>query len=233
MVGKGPRNRRWFSFSLRAFLAGVLIVSVFMGVGGHRWNRYQQQKSDMESWDVDYHRTPSPWRYVLSSVQLTDDVRGINSIDSSNEIDLDSLRMFRRLEYLSLFGHSAPDITPLAGLTQLQVLDLTGTEVADLTPLKELLQLQELWLGATSVTDLIPLAGHTQLKRLYLQYTGVTDLRPLADLTQLQVLSLYGTRVADLTPLAKLADVTIWVDDYDHVTIPVELVERVCSGNSK
>ncbi len=208
MADRPPRKRRWFSFSLRTFLAGVFLIAIVLMPLAHRWHRYHQQKATIDSLEnavgVEYYRESRlpGWRYLLTNEQLADDVHHIHEWDLLNDGDLKLLPMFRRLETLQANGVS--NITPLAELTQLKVLYLIGTTVTDITPLADLTQLRELCLNGTSVRDITPLAGLTQLNELYLDGTSVTDITPLAGLTQLKVLDLNGTSVTDITPLAAL-----------------------------
>ena len=193
MSDQPPRKRRWFSFSLRAFLAGVFLIAIALGVLTHRWHRYQHQKATIASLGhVEYYRDSRLqwWRYLLTNEQLADDVRRVGAYGSLNERDLKSLRMFRRLEKLWLRSDSISDITPLAGLTQLKTLYLLGTDVTDISALSKMTQLEELYILLTPISDITPLAGLTQLKLLYLYKTEVTDISALSKMTQLEMMNI-------------------------------------------
>ncbi len=233
------RKRRWLSFSLRTFLVAVFLIAVPMGVVGHRWHRYQQQEEAIEELDasscrIEFHQEslPTRWKCLLTGEQLAGSVRRIDSnAFCSNfghypfvarEIDLHSLRMFGRLEYVSLYNYDEPDLRPLAGLPQLRELEISAPNaesitglhklwrlerlnhsVIDIAPLAELTQLKVLSLNGVPISDITPLAELTQLQELDLTATDVADLTPLARLTQLRYLNLSATKVTDLTPLAK------------------------------
>ncbi len=255
MADQPPRKRPWYSFSLRAFLLAILLIAIALGVLVRKI-RYEQQKATIYSLrsdglEIGYHRESRLpwWRYLLTSAQLTDDVRSFLLYSGSlNESDLNSLRMFHRLESLRL-NDSTSDITPLAGLTQLKKFVLSKTNVTDIsalanltqlkllvireaplldiTPLAGLTQLKELVLSKTNVTDISALANMTQLEKLVIREAPISDIAPLAGMTQLKELNLRNTDVTDLTPLAKLTNVEIYVNDLNKLTVPVELQGRV------
>ncbi len=238
MADQPPRKRRWFSFSLRTFLASVLLIAIALGFFAHRWQRYQHQKATIESlqsrFTLKYYRDSRLpwWKYLVTNERLADDVREIVAYPLYDE-DLESLRMFRRLEFLILDGGSISDITPLADLTQLKYLHLERTEATDISALSKMTQLETLAIIEARIADITPLTELTHLEELWLWGTEVTDITPLAGLTQLKYLYLNGTSVADLTPLAKLANVEIYVDDSDQLTVPVELQDRIHVGFSQ
>ncbi len=216
MADQPPRTRRWFSFSLRAFLVGVCLIAIVLMFLAHRWHRYQHQKATIESLlspelQLEYYpgsRLPG-WKYLFTNKQLADDVRHIVTwTNPGKPVDLNFVRMFRRLEQMHVIGGTISDTTPLADLTQLKELYLAEASVTDLTPLVGLTQLKALNLRDTSVTDTTPLAGLTELKHLDLAGTNVTDLSPLAGLTKLNLLDLAWTNVTNLSPLAGLTELT-------------------------
>ncbi|MBW3598969.1 MAG: hypothetical protein KY475_17065 [Planctomycetes bacterium] len=110
-----------------------------------------------------------------------------------------------------------------------QFLDVTDRAEADRRFHAALLDLAPLVvLRDTNVSHLAPLAGISGLEGLDLSGTPVTDLSPLSGMTRMQYLWLIDTRVTNLAPLTGMTTATIYMDNSQPVSIPVELQERVC-----
>ena len=191
-------KRRWFRFSLKAFVVVLTVFCVWLGALVFRVNK---QKEAVQ-WVRDHGGRvlyDFQWDGILAPDPFAPDP-GPNWLR-----DLIGVDYFGDITYIELADAKVGDIEPLRGLTQLR----------------------QLYLGGTQVTDLEPLYHLTQLQWLSLRETQVSDLEPLCELTKLKELVLCETQVSDLTPLLKIKGVTIYLNEGQQVTVPEELKDRV------
>jgi hypothetical protein len=163
-----------------------------------------------------------------------------------NLTDFEILRPFTALRRLGLFGASLPAgtiseivntwpqlrnlelvnadwVTSIAPVTALplEVLSVECPQLTDITPIARLPRLRWLYIGGSPFPDLSPVTALTQLKVLNISRHGyplTLDLTPIAQLPALLRLSLYDVPGdTDLTPLAKMRNLTISMQEGQHI----------------
>jgi len=185
-------KRRWYQFSLKALLVGMLLLC--LGPGGfvaYEQNKARRQKGAVEAIEelggvVGYGRNVSARSALLRQILGDDTFGGVESIDFWNPSRV-----------------TDADLVHLACLNRLTTLHLDNSQVTDvgLKHLASLKNLSRLHLNNTQVTDagLKHLAGLESLSVLYLDRSRVTDigLIHLAGLKDLMYLNVYRTQVTD------------------------------------
>jgi len=210
-----PRRRR-MSFSLRAMMVLVLVVSLAFAAMKPTIDRARRQRLSAQAvaqwaivrYDYEYEQRPvkgPPWLRNLLGEDFFDKVAEVIVTDPTVD-DFSRLADFPQLRRLYANDVQVNDLMPLAGLTHLEELHLRNSQAEDLAPLANLDELQALYLDGTQVEDLTPLSNLDSLRMLSLIRTPVEDVSPLAGATSLQLLSLNSTDVHDLAPLAGLHD---------------------------
>ncbi len=228
------RKRRWLRFSLRTFLALVLIFGVWLGLLVHRVNKqreavawvkemggrvlYKYETDDFASFLNNNADPPGPdWLRNLIGLEYFANVSSVY-LENSTATDISPLAHLASLEQLFLDGANVADLSPLASLDNLERLSLRQTDVSDITPLAALSNLRELALDDTLVSDLAPLENLTNLYILSLDDTPIKDVTPLAKVTNLMIVDLTGTPVDDVAPLTKLTNLKVLFLDGTQVT---------------
>jgi hypothetical protein len=144
------------------------------------------------------------------------------SIEGDNVDDelLENVGKLHGVEYLTIHGHAAPDLTP-AGMAQLRALSrLKGLGVRGfrdshgfVAGLTGKTGLRRLWLPEAAVTDdeMAMIGGLTDLELLQLDGSNVTDrgFAHVANLKELCLLDMPGVRITDLAPVADLAQLDV------------------------
>ena len=172
------KRRRWYQYSLRALLIGIVVLSLPLGWLGWKIREARQQHADVaaiEKRDVeveyDYEiakrgflapRPPLPgpaWLRALLGDDFFRNVGGVYLADAHpafTDADLKSLTRFTHLKELYLDHTRITDagVEHPKGLSSLEVLDLGNTQVTDvgIAQLKELTRLNRLSLANTRVT---------------------------------------------------------------------------------
>ncbi len=137
------------------------------------------------------------------------DLRSVTELYCGNSYDnLTPLKYAVNLTSLSLWlaGDSAPDLTPLAGLTKLSRLSIVNSGISNIGPLASLTNLKALELSVSPIENLQPLEKLRNLTSLWLNETNVKDLGSLSVLTKLKDLQVNNNSISDLSPLAALSN---------------------------
>lgn len=144
------------------------------------------------------------------------------NIEGDNVDDelLENVGKLHGVEWFTIQGHAAPDLTP-AGMAQLRTLSrLKGLSVRGFTDshgfvagLKGKTGLRRLWLPEAAVTDdeMATIGGFADLELLQLDGSNVTDrgFAQVANLKELSLLEMPGVRITDLAPVADLAQLDV------------------------
>ncbi len=103
----------------------------------------------------------------------------------------------------------------------LEVLSIKCPQLTDITPIARLPRLRWLYIGGSPFPDLRPVTALTRLQFLNISRHGyplTLDLTPIAQLPALRHLSLYDVPGdTDLTPLGKMRNLTISMQEGQHV----------------
>ena len=161
------------------------------------------------------------WMRDAFGPDLFDTVVNVN-IEGDNVDDelLENVGKLHGVEFLTIQGHAAPELTPagmaqLRNLSRLKVLSVRGFTdshgfVAGLTGKT---RLRRLWLPEAAVTDdeMAIIGGFADLELLQLDGSNVTDrgFAHLANLKELSLVELPGVRITDLAPVADLAQLDV------------------------
>jgi internalin A len=146
------------------------------------------------------------------------------SIEGDNVDDelLEDVGKLHGVEWLTIRGHAAPDLTA-AGMAQLRTLSrLKSLSLQGFTDshgfvagLKGKTSLRRLWLPEAAVTDdeMAIIGGFSELEVLKLDGRNVTDrgFAHLANLKELSLLEMPGVRITDLAPVADLVQLDLLV----------------------
>jgi hypothetical protein len=163
------------------------------------------------------------WLRDIIGPDVFDTVVNVN-IEGDNVDDelLENVGKLHGVEWFTIHGHAAPDLTP-AGMAQLRSLSrLKGLSVRGFTDshgfvagLMGKTRLRRLWLPEAAVTDdeMAIIGGFTDLEVLQLDGRNVTDrgFAHVANLKELSLLDMPGVRIMDLAPVADLAQLDIIV----------------------
>jgi hypothetical protein len=209
------RKRRWYQFSLRTLLVGVLIAAIPCALLGRKIEQKRHERETVAAIrkargivKYDYaDKTPSgpAWVRGLFGENFFNEVEAVYTLGKLSDETFESLGEWTQLQDLGLEESGITDagLAHLARLTQLRKLSLADTQVTDagLEHLKGLTQLETLVLASTQVTGtgLKHLKGLTQLKTLDLQCSQLTTdgLAYLKELTQLKNLTMCRTPADD------------------------------------
>ncbi|MCE9547356.1 MAG: hypothetical protein K8T25_17935 [Planctomycetia bacterium] len=171
-------NRRWFQFSLLAF---VLVTGI---CGAWVENHARRERAAIAYIEklggyVTYDRTAQSWWRLF--FRFPDPVKQVSFTGEGRfgltrqPIDLSPLADLRSMSELILFHTDATDLSPLARLENLERLTLDNTWVIDLSPLAGLKNLREISLFDERVSDLSPLVGLKNLNYLFIGRCPVSD----------------------------------------------------------
>jgi hypothetical protein len=212
------RKRRWYQFSLRTLLIGVLIVAIPCALLGRRIERKGREREAIAAiqetafveydylYNVDHADPPGPaWIRSFLGDDFFAEVSGLYFDHYVGDKVLENLRDLRHLKRLWLVGANITDngLLNLQAVSELEELNLSYATVtnAGLGHLDGITGLRELTLNNTAVGDggLIHLKGMTDLRTLLLSNTAVCDvgLASLKRLSRLECLDLSYTRVTD------------------------------------
>ena len=188
------RKRRWFQFSLRTLMIGVVIVAIACGWIGRKIERKHQERDAVEELRkkgatvfYDFNRVskgspPGPdWVRKLLGENYFSEVEWVIEPGNLADDDLKIVSRLTQLKSLRLYSAKITDagLVNLSHLTELQELYLVQAAITNsgLENLKGLTQLRSLWLYGTNVSDagLVNLRGLSQLKYLSLVFTKVSD----------------------------------------------------------
>ena len=161
------------------------------------------------------------WLRDALGPDVFDTVVNVN-IEGDNVDDelLENVGKLHGVEWLTIQGHAAPDLTP-AGMAQLRTLSrLKGLSVRGFTDshgfvagLTGKTGLRRLWLPEAAVTDdeMAIIGGFADLEVLQLDGSNVTDrgFAHVANLKELSLLDMPGVRITDLAPVADLAQLDV------------------------
>jgi Leucine-rich repeat (LRR) protein len=140
--------------------------------------------------------------------------------DNVDDELLENIGKLHSVEWFTIQGHAAPDLTP-AGMAQLRTLSrLKGLGVrgfADshgfVAGLTGKTRLRRLWLPQAAVTDdeMAIIGGFADLDVLQLDGSNVTDqgFAQVARLKELSLLDMPGVRITDLAPVADLVQLDL------------------------
>ncbi len=161
------------------------------------------------------------WMREAFGPDLFDTVVNVH-IEGDNVDDelLENVGKLHSVEWFTIQGHAAPDLTP-AGMAQLRTLSrLKGLSVRGFTDshgfvagLTGKTRLRRLWLPEAAVTDeeMAIIGGFADLEVLQLDGRNVTDrgFAQVANLKELSLLDMPGVRITDLAPVADLAQLDV------------------------
>jgi hypothetical protein len=183
---------------------------------GPKWMRDALGKFD----DDAKPRGPKWLRDALGP-DVFDTVVNVNIEDDNVDDELlENVGKLHGVEFVTIQGHAAPDLTPsgmaqLRTLSRLKVLSVRGFTdshgfVAGLTGK---IGLRRLWLPEAAVTDdeMATIGGFADLEVLQLDGSNVTDrgFAHVANLKELSLLDMPGVRITDLAPVADLAQLDV------------------------
>ncbi len=207
-------KRRWYQFSLRTLLIGVLVVSLPLSWVACRMQKRRKQREAVTAIvkaggkvSYDYDRIAEPcipkWARALLGDSFFYDVKSVVAYGSFGDDEASHLKELTNLTALYLTATQVTDagLECLEGSTKLTTLDLNYTQVTDagLEHIEGLKNLRYLSLCGTQITDagLENLKGLTDLTGVDLDRTQITDngLEHLEGLTNLRHLNLRWTQV--------------------------------------
>ncbi|WP_058308533.1 leucine-rich repeat domain-containing protein [Gracilibacillus massiliensis] len=119
-------------------------------------------------------------------------------------VSLVGLEHAENLQYLSLYGTTVDDLTPIKNLTNISSLELNQVEEDDWSFLSSFSNLEYLYLHDSNLSDLTIISELEQLRNLELSNNGITDISSLENLTNLEYLYLYGNEIEDISVLTNL-----------------------------
>lgn len=110
------------------------------------------------------------------------------SIEKTNKISVDEIRLIFELESMNLWGDD--NIEPLRFLTKLKRIICLSNDmnISTIDVLKELPRLETVNIVGTKVSDLSPLRNAQNLKELYCFRTQVKTIKPIMQLDKLELL---------------------------------------------
>ena len=163
------------------------------------------------------------WLRDAFGPDVFDTVVNVN-IEGDNVDDelLENVGKLHGVEWFTIQGHAAPDLTP-AGMAQLRTLSrLKALSVRGFTDshgfvagLTGKTGLRRLWLPEAAVTDdeMAIIGGFADLEVLQLDGSNVTDrgFAHVANLKELSLLEMPGVRITDLAPVADLVQLDLLV----------------------
>ncbi len=185
---------------------------------GPKWMR-----DALGKFDEDAKPRGPKWLRDTLGPDVFDTVVNVN-IEGDNVDDelLENVGKLHGVEWVTIQGHAAPDLTP-AGMAQLRTLSrLKGLSVRGFTDshgfvagLTGKTGLRRLWLSEAAVTDdeMAMIGGFADLEVLKLDGRNVTDrgFAHVANLTELSLLEMPGVRITDLAPVADLVQLDLLV----------------------
>ena len=122
----------------------------------------------------------------------------------------EKLTQLKRLDIR--FSLEIKDATPLKNLKNLEFLSIWGTSIADLTPLVGLDKLKEINARTTKIIDARPLEKMASLEKIDLLGTPIQDISPLARIEKMKEILICSTKVEDLSPLYPVAERLTYLD---------------------
>ncbi len=180
-------------------------------------NQYPQvlllyKSANLVEW---WQSLPTEWKTLLedrfsmrlpNEMQLHQMVRVADfSIKKNTKIvNIEPLKEFRNVQYLSISETNISDIQVLYYLNQLKSLDLSRNPILDFSIISNLYYLEELNLSSLRLKDISFLAKNTRLKSLNISNTQVKNLKPIANHKTIEMLDISNTSVNNLNALKKL-----------------------------
>jgi Leucine-rich repeat (LRR) protein len=163
------------------------------------------------------------WLRDALGPDVFDTVVNVN-IEGDNVDDelLENVGKLHGVEFLTIQGRAAPDLTP-GGMAQLRTLSrLKGLSLRGFTDshgfvagLKGKTRLRRLWLPEVAVTDdeMAIIGGFADLELLKVDGRNITDrgFAHVANLKELSLLEMPGVRITDLAPVADLVQLDLLV----------------------
>ncbi|MEO9966505.1 MAG: hypothetical protein ABJF11_11985 [Reichenbachiella sp.] len=149
----------------------------------------------------------SPSSYDLHQMIERDSI----SISNQNISTLAPLRIFIRLEKISLDRIKVLNLKELYTNQNLKSLTYTNSPLQDLEGISQLVNLEFLNISNTAIEDLKDLYHVRSLKHLNCAGTGIKNLRGLDELTGLRSLNVSNTRIWRLERLYQMKDLKTFV----------------------
>lgn len=221
-------NSKHFTKKLPFFIVGLVIIAIgiflFAGhlivvVNGElvlsNARSYENHRSDATDKDLEnlkyltklehlwLHHTPQ-----ITDISFVSEMKDLKSfsVGSQNIVNLDLLKICKKLETLYLFDTNLTNLDILTGNTELRALDIKwGNPVRDISGLRKLGKLERLSISSSELTDISPIGSLGSLKFLDLSCGSISDISVLADCKSLKRLSLIDCKqVTDISPLSEL-----------------------------
>ena len=243
-----PRPRRWYQFSLRTLLIGMVVVSAGVGLVGIRMQRARRQQAGVLAieaiggsamyryeepvwkFPVDVARTWLGDDFFVSVVEVHVDLSRADTTAQQLAIwkaigDLPQLEKLR-VDYPRRYPRSRFNIGPIRRLTKLHTLKIRDARIdgVDLAPLTGMPSLAQLDLSHNEIGDAAwrHLAGVRKLRKLDGSYSFVTDagVAHLANCPDLRHLVLRRGLITDggATELTRIKSLETLVLDGTRIT---------------
>ena len=187
-----PLNKKFFRFSLKAFLIVLTVFCVWFGTVSKEARR---QKEAVEWVEKNGGRVGYEWQ-----------IRADGSCDYDAVAPWPAFAndYLHSVIYVFAPGLDLTDISQLEKLPNLIDLELADNPISDLRPLASLNRLEKLRLEDAELSDLSPIFQLTNLKDLSLRTSGITDISGIESLSNLVELNLFGNEIVDVSALSKL-----------------------------
>lgn len=199
------RRRRWWQFSLRAFLLFITFAACVAGWIGIQMVRHKEEEAAIEHL-VKGGSTSTYWASRFKQPPTAHLNPAKTTYPGYEAGVLNKLREGQMFRTVVMFAFHAGGNTFSFGLRENGHLKIerqykSGLTDDDMRFVTKLVNLRSLWLEANNITDrgLVELCSLDRLEYLWLQNTPITDagLTVLANFPQLQDLDLSGTDVSD------------------------------------
>ncbi|MDR0918124.1 MAG: InlB B-repeat-containing protein, partial [Oscillospiraceae bacterium] len=120
--------------------------------------------------------------------------------------DIEQLRNFKYLRYLSLADNNITDVTPLEVMTNLTELRLQNNKISNIKALRKCKNLQAIYLGNNNLSNVEWLDYCTNLKLIYVNNNAISDISYLISLTQLESINVSNNNIDNLSFLSAYSE---------------------------
>ncbi|MBL4829765.1 MAG: hypothetical protein JKY55_07760 [Aliivibrio sp.] len=132
-------------------------------------------------------------------------------LNCSHLKDIDALKKFKALNYVSLWNANRIDYSPIWRLQKIRGLDLWSSKIRSIDfeneQAQKLLQkLHEIALADTDITDIIFLGGATKLKGVDISSTSISKFDTLGTLKTIEVLNAQQTKIKKIDGIENLVN---------------------------